>query len=115
MLFLSLEERSNLKKSIQQKRTALGLIMIHAKTRPKLSSAFCMPRIPFAFESEWPNGNSPNYHSAVSEKSVEWPFDRLYPNLTNGNSTTVLSLNYHSAIQTQTQTQTESEVFGKHT
>ena len=39
--------------------------------------ALCMPQVPFAFEfeSERPNGNSatkqlPNYHSAVSEKSV---------------------------------------------
>ena len=55
-----------------------------------------MPRVPFAFdfESDQSNDNSvtkqlPNYHLAVSEKSVEQPsaiqlFDQLYPNLTNG-------------------------------
>ena len=49
------------------------------------------------------------------EKSVKRPntFDRLYPNLTNGNSATVLSSNYHSSVQTQTQTQMEPEVFRK--
>ena len=85
-----------------------------------------MPRVPFAFEfeCEWQNGSlatkhSLNYHLAILEKSVEWLnavwlFDRLYPNLMNGNSATVLSLNYHSAAQTQTQTQTEPEVFRKH-
>ena len=39
------------------------------------------------------------------------PFDQLYPNLTNGNSVTVLLLNCHLAVQTQTQRQTEPEVF----
>ena len=85
-----------------------------------------MPRVPFAFdfESDQSNDNSvtkqlPNYHLAVSEKSVEQPsaiqlFDQLYPNLTNGNSASALLPNYHLVIQTQTQTQTEPEVFRKH-
>ena len=84
-----------------------------------------MPQVPFAFEfeSERPNGNSatkqsPNHHSTILEKSVKWlkvkaiwPFDPLYPNLMNVNLATVLSPNYHSAVQTQTQTQ--PEVFRK--
>ena len=50
---------------------------------------------------KWPNGNSEtkqllNYHSAIRP---------TFPNLTNGNSATVLSPSGHSAIQTQNQTQ----------
>ena len=72
--------------------------------------AFCMPQVPFAFESERPRGNSEtklslNYRSSDLEKSVKQP---------NGNLATVLSLNCHSAIQTRTQTQTEPEVFRKY-
>ena len=86
--------------------------------------ALCMPQIPFAFESEQPNGNlatkqSPNFHLAIQGKLVEWPdgiqlFDQLYPNLTNGNLATALSPNYHLAVQTQTQMHTEPEGFRKH-
>ena len=36
------------------------------------------------------------------------PIRPTFPNVTNGNSATVLSLNYHSAIQTQTQTEPEA-------
>ena len=42
------------------------------------------------------------------------PFNQLYPNLTNGNSETVLSPKCHLAVQTKTQMQTEPEVFRKH-
>ena len=91
-----------------------------------LFHAFCIAQFPLAseFESEWPNGNSVtkqwlNYHSAISEKLVEWlnaiwPFDQLYPNLMNGNLVTVLLLNDHSVVQTQTQIRTELEVCRKH-
>ena len=53
-----------------------------------------MPQAPFAFESEWPNGNlvteqSPNYHSSDLEKLVK---------SLNGNLSTVLSPNCHSAV-----------------
>ena len=103
-------------------------------SHPLHSCAFCMPQVLFAFEfeSEWPNGNSAtkqslNYHLSDLEKSVEqskmvihqlfclwiaiWPFNWLYPNLTNGDLATVLLLNCHSAVQTQTQA--ETEVFRK--
>ena len=37
-----------------------------------------------------------------------------FPNCLNGNLVTVLSLNYHSAVQTQTQMQTETEAYRMH-
>ena len=92
-------------------------------------SVFEIPQVPFAFEfeSERPNGKSaikqsPNYHSSDLDK-VKLPNGNLetkqslnchlavrptFPNLTTGNSATVLPLNSHSAIQTQTQTEPEA-------
>ena len=59
-----------------------------------ICGAFCMSQVPFAFESERPNGNSttkqlPRCQVAAHERLVKW---------LNGNSTTVLSLNCHSVI-----------------
>ena len=53
-----------------------------------------MPRVPFAFESEGPSGNSAtkqllNYHSSNLKKLVEWP---------NGNLASVFSRNCHFAV-----------------
>ena len=81
---------------------------------------YSMARVPFVFEfeSEWLNDNSAtkqllNYHWAISEKwsNAILLFVQLYPNLMNGNSMTVLSLNCHSAIQIQTQMQRELRYF----
>ena len=79
-----------------------------------------MAQVPFAFEFEfeWQNSRQITIWT-FWKKSVQWlndiqPFDRPYPNLANGNLATILSLNYHSAVQTQTRTQTELEVFRKH-
>ena len=54
----------------------------------KSSASVCL-RFPFAleFESEWLNGNlvtkqSPNYHLAFLEKSVEW-LNAIWCHLTN--------------------------------
>ena len=63
----------------------------------------CIPHIPFEFEFECnlTNGNS----ATVCHRIAIWPFDRLFPNLTNGNLVT----------NSQTQTQIEPGLSRIHT
>ena len=87
-----------------------GLVKQESLKSVAFERAFCMPQVPFAFE----------FDKTVTVRITIRPFWKsesngqmwLYPNLMNGNSVTVLSPNYHSAVQTQTQT--EPAVFRKH-
>ena len=96
---------------------------IVAKTdRETGTSVFEIPQVSFAFEFESDKTltkQSLNYHSSHLEKLKQSSNYHLatrltFSNLMNGNSTTVLSLNCHSVVQTQTQMQTEPEAYRRH-
>ena len=68
---------------------------------------------------EFSNKQSPNYHSSDWIKLIKQPngnseTKQTSPNLTNGSSATVLSLDCYLDVQTQTQTQTEPVAYRIH-